>query len=135
MIYLHKFFPLIVSPLFFVLFLILIGLFIKSKKISLFGLLILIICSLPIVSNKLIFYLEKDYKLQNTSNINKADAIVVLSGMIKTIKTSNQNVFIVATHRGSLIFNIAPVGQPPMGIFTETSFLKTAHVSGTKWSV
>ena len=89
MIYLHKFFPLIVSPLFFVLFLILIGLFIKSKKISLFGLLILIICSLPIVSNKLIFYLEKDYKLQNTSNINKADAIVVLSGMIKTINSKD----------------------------------------------
>ena len=89
MIYLHKFLPLIASPLFFILIIILIGTYLKSKKISLFGLLVLIFCSLPIISNKLIFYLEKDYNLQGMSNIGKADAIVVLSGMIKVIKTNN----------------------------------------------
>lgn len=86
MIYLHKFLPLIASPLFFVLIMILIGTYFKSKKISLFGLFFLIFCSLPIISNKLIFYLEKDYNPQNISNINEADAIVVLSGMVITIK-------------------------------------------------
>ena len=87
MIYLHKFLPLIASPLFFILIIILIGTYLKSKKISLFGLLVLIFCSLPIISNKLIFYLEKDYNLQDVSNIGKADAIVVLSGMVATIET------------------------------------------------
>ena len=87
MIYLHKFLPLITSPLFFVIIIILVGTFFKSKKISLFGLLILIICSLPIISNKLIFYLEKDYNLQDISNIANADAIVVLSGMVVKINT------------------------------------------------
>lgn len=90
MIYLHKFLPLIASPLFFILIIILIGTYLKSKKISLFGLLVLIFCSLPIISNKLIFYLEKDYNLQGMSNIGKADAIVVLSGMISTIKTKEK---------------------------------------------
>ncbi|MDB9765439.1 YdcF family protein [Candidatus Pelagibacter sp.] len=87
MIYLHKFLPLIVSPLFLVLIIILIGTYLKSNKISLFGLLVLIFCSLPIISNKLIFYLEKDYSLQDVSNIGTADAIVVLSGMVATIET------------------------------------------------
>jgi uncharacterized SAM-binding protein YcdF (DUF218 family) len=90
MIYLHKFLPLIASPLFFIIIIILIGTYLKSKKISLFGLLVLIFCSLPIISNKLIFYLEKDYNLQEVSNIGKADAIVVLSGMISTIKTKEK---------------------------------------------
>jgi uncharacterized SAM-binding protein YcdF (DUF218 family) len=90
MIYLHKILPLLVSPLSIVLIIILIGTFSKSKKISLLGLLILIFCSLPIISNKLIYYLEKDYSLQNVKGVSKADAIVVLSGMISTIKTKEK---------------------------------------------
>ena len=90
MIYLHKFLPLVVSPLFFVLIIILVGTYLKSKKISLFGLLVLIICSLPIISDKLIFFLEKDYYSQNISNVSKADAIVVLSGMISTVETNGK---------------------------------------------
>jgi uncharacterized SAM-binding protein YcdF (DUF218 family) len=90
MIYLHKILPLLVSPLSIVLIIILIGTFFKSKKISLLGLLILIFCSLPIISNKLIFYLEKDYSLQSIKDVSKSDAIVVLSGMISTIKTKEK---------------------------------------------
>ena len=67
-----------------------IGTFFKSKKISLLGLLILIFCSVPIISNKLIFYLEKDYSLQSVKDVTNADAIVVLSGMISTIKTKEK---------------------------------------------
>ena len=89
MIYLHKILPLLVSPLFFVLILIILGIFIRSKKISLFGVAILIFCSLPIISNNLIAYLEKDFTLQNISTIDEADAIVVLSGMLTTIKTES----------------------------------------------
>ena len=90
MIYLHKILPLLVSPLSIALIIILIGTFFKSKKISLSGLLILIFCSLPIISNKLIFYLEKDYSLQSVKDVTKSDAIVVLSGMISTIKTKEK---------------------------------------------
>ena len=90
MIYLHKILPLIASPLFLIIFLIILGTIFKSKKITLFGVVILIFCSLPIISNKLITYLEKDYTLQDASTINNADAIVVLSGMIKTIKVNDK---------------------------------------------
>ena len=90
MIYLHKILPLIVSPLFLIIFLIILGTIIKSKKITLFGIVILIFCSLPIISNKLINYLEKDYMLQDALTIDNADAIVVLSGMLKTIKADDK---------------------------------------------
>ena len=89
MIYLHKILPLIASPLFLIFFLIILGIFFKSKKINLLVIIILIFCSLPIISNKSISYLEKDYLPQDISIIDKADAIVVLSGMIKTIKADN----------------------------------------------
>ena len=90
MIYLHKVLPLIVSPLFLIIFLIILGAILKSKKINFLGVVILILCSLPIVSNKLISYLEKDYLPQDISTIDMADAIVVLSGMIKTIKVDDK---------------------------------------------
>ena len=87
MIYLNKILPLIFSPLIMIIVLIIFGLVTNSKKISLIGVFILIICSLPIVSDKLVAYLESDYQLSKPSNITSADAIVVLSGMIKTINS------------------------------------------------
>jgi uncharacterized SAM-binding protein YcdF (DUF218 family) len=69
--------------------LIIFGAIINSKKISLIGVIILIVCSLPIVSGKLVAYLESDYQLSKPSNIEPADSIVVLSGMIKTINSKD----------------------------------------------
>ena len=88
MIYFHKILPLIVSPLFIILGLIILGLIIGSKKTSFMGLIVLVICSLPIFSNRLIAYLEHNYQLKNISEVEKADAIVVLSGMVRTIQTN-----------------------------------------------
>ena len=89
MIYFHKILPLIFSPLFFIISLIIFGLILSSKKISLTGVIILVILSMPIVSDKLIAYLESDYELIKPSKVESADAIVVLSGMVKTIQTKN----------------------------------------------
>lgn len=89
MIYLHKIFPLIFSPLMLIIVLIIFGVIINSKKISLIGIFILIICSLPIVSDKLIAYLESDYQLTKPSNIISTDAIVVLSGMTRAINSKD----------------------------------------------
>jgi len=89
MIYLHKILPLLVSPLFVIIILVLWGLLVGSKKISLTGIAILIICSLPIFSVRLVAYLEKDYKLSSTETFQTADAIVVLSGMVRTIQSKN----------------------------------------------
>ena len=89
MIYLHKILPLIFSPLFFIITFIIFGLILSSKKISFAGVAMLVIFSMPIVSGKLIAYLESDYELIKSSKVESADAVVVLSGMIKTIQTKN----------------------------------------------
>ena len=89
MIYFHKILPLLFSPLFLIISLIILGLILNSKKISLTGIAILIIFSVPIVSNKLMAYLESDYELIKPSKVETADAVVVLSGMVKTIQTKN----------------------------------------------
>ncbi len=89
MIYLHKILPLIFSPFFFILSLIIFGLIIGSKKTSFVGVVILVICSMPIISSKMIAHLESDYELNQPSEIDTANAIVVLSGMVTTIKSKN----------------------------------------------
>ena len=86
MIYLHKLLPLIASPLFLVIVLFFVGTMSKKKWISLSGICILVLCSIPLVSGKLIAYLEQDYVLEPTATAQTADAIVVLSGMVRTIE-------------------------------------------------
>ena len=85
MIYLHKILPLIASPMFLVMVLITWGIVFRSRIASVLAVSILIICSIPIFSNKLITYLESEYILSDASSAKTADAIVVLSGMVRTI--------------------------------------------------
>jgi uncharacterized SAM-binding protein YcdF (DUF218 family) len=89
MIYLHKILPLIVSPIFLVMVLITWGIIFRSRISSILAVSILIICSLPIFSNKLIASLENEYILSDASSAKTADAIVVLSGMVRTINGKN----------------------------------------------
>ena len=89
MIYLHKILPLIVSPLFLVMVLITWGIVFRSRIAGTLAVSILIICSLPIFSNKLITFLENEYILSDVSSAKTADAIVVLSGMVRTINGKN----------------------------------------------
>ena len=85
MIYLHKILPLIFSPLILVIGLIILGIIFNLRKFSLIGVIVLILSSLPIISNKFIAYLEKDYQPIEIADVENVDAIVVLSGMIRVI--------------------------------------------------
>ena len=89
MIYLHKILPLIFSPLILIIILIVWGLIFGSKKIISIGIVVLIICSTPIISQKFIAYLESDHQLKKPSDVKSANAVVVLSGMLTTIKTES----------------------------------------------
>ena len=89
MIYLHKVLPLLASPLFLVVILVLWGSLYRSRRAGLAAVGILIVCSLPVLSNKLISYLERDYSLVPPASAKTADAIVVLSGMVRTIDGAN----------------------------------------------
>ena len=93
MIYLHKILPLLASPLFLVIILVLWGLLFRSRRASLAAIGILIVCSLPVFSGKLISYLERDYSLASIASVETADAIVVLSGMVRTIEGANGLVY------------------------------------------
>ena len=93
MIYLHKILPLLASPLFLIIILVLWGSLYRSKRAGLAAISILVVCSLPVLSNKLIFYLEKDYFIGSTTSVKTADAIVVLSGMVRTIEGANGLVY------------------------------------------
>jgi len=93
MIYLNKILPLLASPLFLVIILVLWGSLFRSRRAGLAAIGILIVCSLPVFSGKLISYLEKDYSLAPTASVKTADAIVVLSGMVRTVDGANGLVY------------------------------------------
>ena len=75
--------------MFLVMFLITWSMVFRSRISGILAVSILIICSLPIFSNKLITYLENEYILSDASSAKTADAIVVLSGMVRTINGKN----------------------------------------------
>ena len=93
MIYLHKIIPLITSPFFLVITLLAISIilgkskFIKLKNFLLFlSFLILFLFSNPLISNKLVKYIEVPYRPVNLSEVPVSDYIVVLSGMVHEVK-------------------------------------------------
>ena len=92
MIYLHKIIPLITSPLFFVLTLLAILIilrkskFIKLKNFFILSFLTLFLFSNPLISNKLVKYIEAPYLPVKLSEVPESDYIVVLSGMVHFVK-------------------------------------------------
>ncbi len=91
MIYIHKFLPLVVSPLIFIIFLILLGLWIKKPKFILFSILLLCFLSLPFTAHIIWISLEATYPPKQKHEINNYDAVVVLSGMLTTNKINDVN--------------------------------------------
>jgi uncharacterized SAM-binding protein YcdF (DUF218 family) len=86
MIYFNKILPILVSPMGFVILLLLLGIFRRKIVMSLYAIIILVMLSLPIVSNFLVGELEKNYTLFSVNKLKKADVVVVLSGMVRTIQ-------------------------------------------------
>lgn len=89
MIYFNKILPIIVSPLGLVIILITFSIFWRKMLPLLVAVILLLILSLPIVSQQLTGFLEKNYHPISAHQINAADTVVVLSGMIKTIGQSD----------------------------------------------
>ena len=89
MIYINKILPIIISPLGLIIILLFFGIFRKKMLPSVLALMILIILSLPIVSWQLINLLEQNFNPTSPSEIDSADTVIVLSGMVTPIKQSN----------------------------------------------
>jgi uncharacterized SAM-binding protein YcdF (DUF218 family) len=121
MIYLNKIFPFFVSPIFFIILLLFLSIFFKSKKISMITIIITITLSMPLVSNNLIHFLERDYQLTKVDQVQHADAIVVLSGMVRTIN-AKQDLHYEWTDASDRIFagiELVKKGKSPKLVLTQ----------------
>ena len=90
MIYLHKLLPILLSPIFIVLILLIVGL--KKKIFIYLNLVLLTTTSLPI-SIKLIDSLIFDDDKTTYYGEKNLDAIIILSGMMKVVKKDNENYY------------------------------------------
>jgi len=88
MIYIHKILPLFLSPVTIVIALILFGLVFKRYFLIYLAIILLILSSTPIVATSLVKYLEGNQVHLSADEIKPADAIVVLGGMLTSVRTS-----------------------------------------------
>ena len=89
MIYLHKLLPLIVSPLGLLISLMLLALLLRRQWPVYWALLILLVCSFPLTARSIWVGLESEYPYQPMSALPKADAVLVLSGMLGGFETED----------------------------------------------
>ncbi len=120
MIYFNKILPIIVSPLGFIIILLILGIFRKKMLPSVIGLMILMILSLPVVSGQLIKFLEQNYTPTNPSEIVSAETVIVLSGMVKPIEHNNgvQYEFSDAVDRIFAGINLLKIGKAQKIVLT-----------------
>ena len=88
MTYIHKILPLFLSPVTIAIALILFGLVFKRYFLIYLAIILLILFSTPIVATSLVKYLEGNQVHLGADEINPADAIVVLGGMLTSVHTS-----------------------------------------------
>jgi uncharacterized SAM-binding protein YcdF (DUF218 family) len=120
MLVLHKLLPLIVSPLGLVIGLLVLSVIFRRRVPSLFALLILLVASLPLTSDRIWTALESDYPYRSIESVENADAVVVLSGILGGIETADG----VVSQWGSAVdrffvgIDLLDAGKAPLIIFT-----------------
>ena len=86
MIYLHKFLPIIVSPLVLVIFLLVTGVVLKHQRVVVYAIILLLVSSLPLTGNAIWYALESGNQPKKYENIGYHETVVVLSGNIRTLE-------------------------------------------------
>ena len=92
MIFLHKILPLFVMPTFLFLIFITISAYKGFQKIIYFTILIFYVLSTSVFSNFIMKEVEGKYYYPNLNGVTKADAIVVLSGMMRINEFENNHI-------------------------------------------
>ena len=90
MIFLHKILPLFVMPIMVFILIILFSTFNGFKKLTYYSLFLFYVLSTPIFSNFIMKQVEGEYEFGKFENQNKADAIVVLSGIMRINEFENE---------------------------------------------
>lgn len=89
MIYLHKILPFLLSPLMVVMLLITYGILRKKKRYCISGVVLLYAASTFVVADFLFAYLEETGTKKQAHQAKHADAIVVLSGMMVNVSSTD----------------------------------------------
>ena len=118
MIYLHKILPIIFLPAGLTIFLVGVGLILRKKLICWFGLVFLFMLSTGFVSGKLMRLVEGGEERRAIQNVEAADAIVVLSGMIEERKNAPLGEWSGAVDRFECGVDLIQEGKAPLLIFT-----------------
>ena len=92
MIYLHKLLPLLMSPIVLVMLVMTYAAIKQSRKAVIFAIALLYISSTPFVVEQLFRSLEQNQVRLQPQDVESADAIVVLSGMLKAVQGKHGNV-------------------------------------------
>ena len=87
MIYLNKLLPYLVYPITIITLLLIWAALTRKRLPVILALVLLMITSSPIVSHKMIAYIDGQERKKSVEDMDVADSIVVLSGMIGPIKT------------------------------------------------
>jgi uncharacterized SAM-binding protein YcdF (DUF218 family) len=121
---LHKLLPLIVSPLGLVSLLLLISILIRRRGPAVVGLLLLLVSAIPLTADRLWEALEADYSYRSIESVDSADAVVVLSGMLGGIETSDGVVpqWGEATDRFFAGVDLLKAGKAPLIVFTRGQY-------------
>lgn len=82
MIYLHKILPILISPIALILLILIIGVYKMRRSLIISAILLLYVFSMPIISKELLRTIEAHTVRLQPADIEQADAIVVLSGML-----------------------------------------------------
>ena len=121
---LHKLLPLVVSPLGLVVLLVSLSVILRRRGPALIGLIVLLVCSLPLTGDRLWAALEADYPYRSVESVGKADAVVVLSGMLEWLETEQGIVpgWGEATDRLFAGVDLLNAGKAPLIIFTRGQY-------------
>ena len=93
MIYLNKILPYLIYPITIITFLLIWAAISRKRLPVILALVLLIITSSPIVSHKMVTYIDGQEQKKSIEDIYMADSIVVLSGMIGPIMTKQGVVY------------------------------------------
>ena len=118
MLILNKILPLLLLPLGFSLLCLLAGLVFRKRLFLWIGVLVLCLFSLPIVSDAVMRLVEGPLRRAPVSAVGKADAIVVLGGMLHQIKGEPLGEWAGDVDRFEGAINLFKAGKAPVVVFT-----------------
>src|SRR5260370_11478971 len=118
-LFLHKLLPIIFLPLGFSIGLVVVGLFLRKRWLAVVGIGILLISSTPIVGDSLLKILEDRFPKLEVDDCPPADAIVVLSGILRKTRSKHGGLeWAEGADRFEQGILLRTAGKAPVLIFT-----------------